>query len=60
MERLKAFLRREVRQVSTWAGMVIIAASEVAPQFAAYDRRIAWAGMAMGVVAVVWREKPRG
>lgn len=60
-EKTKAFLRREWSQVSTKAGTVLLALgtaiSTIAPQYAAFDTRIAHAGAIAGVAMILWRGK---
>ncbi|NOW44121.1 hypothetical protein FHW96_000248 [Novosphingobium sp. SG751A] len=55
------WIKRKWAEVSTKAGTVIIAVAgylaEVAPQYAGFDRRIAYAGIAAGAVLVAIREK---
>lgn len=55
------WIRREWAQVSTKIGTAIVAAAgyvaETAPQYAGFDRRIAYAGIAAGLLLVAFREK---
>lgn len=51
------FLKREWAQASTKLGLVLTAISTVAPQFAAFDVRFAYAGAAAGVLLMLFREK---
>lgn len=41
------------------AGLLASAIATVAPAYAAFDRRIALGGFAVGVVLTAWREKDR-
>ena len=54
-------IKREWAQVSTKAGTVVIAIAgylaEAAPQYAGFDRRIAFVGIAAGALLVAFREK---
>jgi len=40
-------------EASTWIGIVITAVSSIAPHFAQFDPRIAWAGAVAGVILMV-------
>lgn len=55
------WIKREWSQVSTKAGTVVLGIAgylaEVAPQYAGFDRRIAYAGIAAGAVLVAYRGK---
>lgn len=51
------WLKKEWRQVSTKAGTLLVAVSSVAPQFAQFDVRFAYAGAAAGVLLMLVREK---
>jgi hypothetical protein len=44
-------------EVSTKVGLVLTAVSAIAPQYAAFDVRFAYAGAAAGLLLAVWREK---
>ena len=52
------WLKARAREVSTKAGVVIAAVAAVAPNYAQFDPRIAWAGAVAGVLLMVFREKP--
>lgn len=60
MGKVKAFLAREWAQLSTKFGLVLTAISTVAPQFAQFDVRFAYAGAAAGVLLMIYRGKPNG
>jgi hypothetical protein len=55
------WIKREWAQVSTKAGTVVMAIAgylvEAAPQYAGFDRRIAYAGIMAGALLVMFREK---
>lgn len=55
------WIKREWAQVSTKAGTVVIAIAgylaEAAPQYAGFDRRIAYGGLVAGALLVLFREK---
>lgn len=72
VNRIKAFLAREWAMVTTKigaplavvsgllvakAGLLASAIATVAPTYAAFDRRIALGGFAIGVVLTAWRER---
>lgn len=57
MAKIKAFLAREWAQVSTKLGLVLTAVSTIAPQFAQFDVRFAYAGAASGVLLILYRGK---
>lgn len=72
--KIKAFLAREWAMLTTKigaplavlsgflfakAGLLASAIATVAPAYAAFDRRIALGGFAVGVVLTAWREKDR-
>lgn len=74
LDKIRAFIRREWAQITTRigapmalvsgvlaakAGLLASAIATVAPAYAAFDRRIALGGFAIGVVLTAWREKPR-
>ena len=55
------WIKREWAQVSTKAGTFVLGIAgylaEAAPQYAGFDRRIAYMGLVAGAVLVAWREK---
>lgn len=57
MAKVWNFLRREWSQVSTKIGLVLTAVSSIAPVYAQFDQRIAYAGAIAGVALVLFREK---
>lgn len=54
------FLKREWAQISTKFGLVLTAVSAVAPQFAAFDVRFAYAGAAAGFLLILYRGQANG
>lgn len=56
-----AWIKRKWAEVSTKAGTVLIAlagyVAEAAPQYAGFDRRIAYVGIVAGALLVAFREK---
>lgn len=51
------YVKRWWAQVSTKVGMIVAAVSSVAPNFAQFDVRFAYAGAFAGVVMIVWPPK---
>jgi hypothetical protein len=60
MDKLKACLIREWRMLSTKFGTILLAVSTVAPQFAQFDVRFAYAGAAAGFLLILWRGQNNG
>lgn len=58
--RVKTFFTREWAQLSTKFGLVLTAVSAIAPQFAKFDVRFAWAGAAAGFLLILYRGKTDG
>lgn len=58
---MMAWIKREWAQVSTKAGTVVLGLAgylvEAAPQYAGFDRRIAYVGIVAGALLVAFREK---
>lgn len=57
MGRLWGFIKNEWATLSTKLGTLAIAVSSVAPGYAAFDHRIAYAGLAFGVLAILYPGK---
>lgn len=57
MTKITAWIKARWAEVSTKLGLLVAAASTVLPNFAQYDRRIAYFGAAAGVLMVLWNEK---
>lgn len=55
--RVRAFLAREWSTLSTKIGLVLTAVSTIAPNYAEFDHRIAWAGAVSGALLIVYRGK---
>lgn len=51
------WLKKEWAQVTTKLGTLLVAVSTIAPQFAAFDVRFAYAGAAAGVLLMLFRER---
>jgi len=60
MTKIKAFLAHEWAQLSTKFGLVLTAVSSIAPMYAQFDQRIAYAGAAAGVLLIIYRGKANG
>jgi len=60
MRKIKAFLAREWAMLSTKFGLVLTAVSSIAPMYAQFDTRFAYAGAAAGVLLVIYRGKANG
>lgn len=60
LEKTKVFVRREWAMLSTRLGFVLTAVSTVAPQYAAVNPMIGYAGFAAGVLLILWREDANG
>lgn len=57
---LRERLSREWTMISTKLGTVLLAVSTIAPQFAQFDVRFAYAGAASGFLLIMFREKNGG
>lgn len=51
------WLKGKWAELSTKFGLLLTAVSTVAPQFAQFDRRFAYAGAIAGVLLVLFKEK---
>ena len=52
-----AWLKARVREVTTHLGIIMAGISPVMAQYAAFDRRIAYAGIAVGILLVLFKER---
>lgn len=55
MAKIKEFLAREWAMLSTKWGTLLLAISTVAPQFAKFDVRFAYAGAVAGFLLILYR-----
>lgn len=67
MQRIRQFIAREWAMLSTKFGsllgalsLVLEAIRTMAPQYAQFDQRIAYAGMVSGILLMIYREKRNG
>lgn len=54
---MTAWFKARIREVSTHAGVILAGVSPVLAQYAAFDRRIAYAGVAIGIALVLFKER---
>ena len=47
-------------EASTWWGILLAAVAQIAPQYAQFDQRIAWAGTLAGVYLMAKKGTPSG
>lgn len=52
----KKWLAERAKEVSTYVGAALTAASVIGPQFAAFDVRFAYVGAAAGFILIVYKE----
>ena len=52
-----AWLKARVREVTTHLGIIMAGVSPVLAQYAAFDRHIAYAGVAIGIALVLFKER---
>ena len=51
------WLKARVREVTTHLGIIMAGVSPVLAQYAAFDRRVAYAGIAIGIALVLFKER---
>ena len=52
-----AWLKARVRELTTHLGIIMAGVSPVLAQYAAFDRRVAYAGIAIGIALVLFKER---
>ena len=55
-----AYLKARWAELTTKAGLVLAAVAAIAPQFAQFDVKFAYAGAFAGVVMMIVKEAPKG
>lgn len=55
-----AWIKARLKELTTKIGIVLTAISTIAPQYAAFDTRFAYAGAVAGFILMVVKERPRG
>ena len=51
------WLKARIREVTTHLGIIMAGVSPVMAQYASFDRRIAYAGIVIGILLVLFKEK---
>ena len=51
------WFKARIREVTTHLGIIMAGVSPVLAQYAAFDRRVAYAGIAIGILLVLFKEK---